>query len=99
MNKEELFDEEFPLLVLVDEEGLEHQFELLAELDIEDDKYQVLVPLNELDEDLDEGEVEVIILKLVYDEEGNELLSDIEDDEEWEKVADAWRELVESEEI
>jgi len=99
MNKEELFDEEFPLLVLVDEEGVEHQFELLAELDIEDDKYQVLVPLNELDEDLDEGEVEVIILKLVYDEEGNELLSDIEDDEEWEKVADAWRELVESEEI
>ncbi len=99
MNKEELFDEEFPLLVLVDEEGLEHQFELLAELDIEDDKYQVLVPLNELDEDLDEGEVEVIILKLVYDEEGNELLSDIEDDEEWEKVADAWRELVENEEI
>ena len=47
----------------------------------------------------DEEEIEVIILKVVHDEEGNEFLSDIEDDEEWERVADAWQELVESEEL
>ena len=40
-----------------------------------------------------------IILKVVFDEEGNEFLADIEDDEEWEKVADAWQELVDNEEI
>lgn len=98
MSNEEIFDEEYPILVLVDEEGIEHQFELLAEMEIEEDTYRVLVPLLEEDEDLEE-EVEVVILKVVYDEEGNEFLSDIEDDEEWEKVADAWQELVDNEEL
>lgn len=98
MANEEFFDEEYPILVLVDDEGVEHQFELVAELEIEEDVYWVLIPLEE-EEQLDEEEVEVIILKVVYDEEGNEFLSDIEDDEEWERVADAWQELVDSEEL
>jgi uncharacterized protein YrzB (UPF0473 family) len=99
MTHEEIFDEEYPILVLVDDEGVEHQFELLAELEIEQDVYRVLVPLDDEEELADEEEIEVIILKVVHDEEGNEFLSDIEDDEEWERVADAWQELVESEEL
>lgn len=98
MTNEEIFDEEYPILVLVDDEGVEHNFELLAELEIEQDVYRVLIPLEEEGES-DEEEIEVIILKVVHDEEGNEFLSDIEDDEEWERVADAWQELVESEEL
>ncbi|HAA09576.1 MAG: DUF1292 domain-containing protein [Syntrophomonadaceae bacterium] len=99
MANEEIFDEEYPILVLVDEEGVEHSFELLAELEIEQDVYRVLIPLDE-EETADEDEdIEVIILKVVHDEEGNEFLSDIEDDEEWERVADAWQELVESEDL
>lgn len=100
MSDEELFDEEFPILILIDEEGAEHEFELLAELEIDNEKYRVLVPFDEEnDDELDEEEVEVVILKVVVDEEGNELLSDIEDDDEWEKVADAWQELAESEDF
>ncbi|SHG81248.1 Protein of unknown function [Thermosyntropha lipolytica DSM 11003] len=98
MSHEEFFEEEIPVLVLVDEEGVEHEFELLAELEIDDATYRVLVPLL-AEEDEESDELEVIILKVVYDEEGNEFLSDIEDDEEWEKVADAWQELMESEEF
>ncbi|MDD4803101.1 MAG: DUF1292 domain-containing protein [Syntrophomonas sp.] len=99
MDNEEIFDEEdFPILVLVDEEGEEHEFELLSELEVEEQNYRVLVPL-EQEESEEETEVEVVILKVVYDEEGNEFLSDIEDDEEWEKVADAWQEQVDEEEI
>lgn len=94
---EEFFDEDFPILVLVDDEGVEHEFELLAELEIDDENYRVLVPLEDEEEDSDE--IEVVILKVVYDEEGNEFLADIEDDEEWEKVADAWQELVDNEEL
>jgi len=100
MDNEEIFDEEdFPILVLVDEEGEEHEFELLAELEVEGQSYRVLVPLEEEEELDEEEEVEVVILKVVFDEEGNEFLGDIEDDEEWEKVADAWQELVDKEEI
>ncbi|HNX27866.1 MAG TPA: DUF1292 domain-containing protein [Syntrophomonadaceae bacterium] len=98
MSDEELFDEEFPILILVDEEGEEHEFELLAELEIDDEKYRVLIPLTD-EENEEEEEVEVVILKVVVDEEGNEFLSDIEDDDEWEKVADAWQELAESEDF
>ncbi|NLT21369.1 MAG: DUF1292 domain-containing protein [Syntrophomonadaceae bacterium] len=101
MHDDELFEEEFPVLILIDEEGIEHQFELLAELEIESDTYRVLLPfVDEEDiEDDEEEELEVIILKVVIDEDGTEFLADIEDDEEWEKVADAWQELVDSEEI
>ncbi len=95
MHDGDLLDEDFPVLVLVDDEGIEHQFELLAELEIEENFYRVLIPL----EDEDEEECEVVILKVVYDEEGNEFLSDIDDEEEWEMVADAWQELVDNEEI
>lgn len=99
INEEEL--EEFPILVLVDEEGEEHEFELMAELEIEEQTYRVLIPYEEDTEETedDDEEVEVLILKVVYDDEGNEFLADIEDDDEWEKVADAWQELVESDDF
>jgi uncharacterized protein YrzB (UPF0473 family) len=62
---------------------------------MEGETYRVLIPLD-VDEDADEEEIEVLILKVVYDEEGNEFMAEIEDEEEWEKVADAWDELVDS---
>ncbi|NLO21094.1 MAG: DUF1292 domain-containing protein [Syntrophomonadaceae bacterium] len=106
MSDEELFEEEYPVLVLVDEEGTEMEFELIAELDIQESKYRVLLPLDEFffeeDEDDAEGELEgggVVIFKVMYDDEGNEYLADIDDDEEWEMVADVWQELAENEEI
>ncbi len=106
MSDEELFEEEYPVLVLVDEEGVEMEFELIAELDIQDNKYRVLLPLDEFffeeEEGDSDGEVEgggVVIFKVMCDEEGNEFLADIDDDEEWEMVADVWQELAESEEV
>ena len=107
MSNDEIFeDEEFPVLALVDDEGVEHEFELLAEMEIENQNYRVLIPLDEEEDEQCEcgceeceEDAEVVILKVILDEEGNEFLSDIEDDEEWEKVADAWQELVDSEEI
>jgi len=91
--------EEFEVLILIDDEGQEHSFELIAELEIDGNNYVVAAPIDEEMEDEEDEEVEIVILRAIYDEEGNMYLSDIEDDEEWEKVADAWQELAESEEI
>ena len=44
--------------------------------------------------DDDDFEVEIVILKTINDEEGNEFLCSIEEDEEWERVADAWQEFM-----
>jgi len=87
-------EEMMDVLVLIDEEDQEHEFELIGELEVDGANYKVLVPLDEETED--DEEEEVIILKAVLDENGEELLSDIEDDEEWEKVADAWDEALSS---
>jgi uncharacterized protein YrzB (UPF0473 family) len=101
-------NEEFDVLVLVDDEGIEHSFELIAELEIDDSFYVVVAPIDDEDADTDadatteedsDEETEVLLFKATYDDEGNMFLADIEDDEEWEKVANAWQELVDSEEI
>lgn len=95
-NEEELFDDEFYMMVLVDDEGEEHEFQLLAELEIEGEIYRVLMPLFEEEEE--DNDV-IIILKVVYDEDGNELMSEIEDDDELDMVVEAWQELEENLEI
>ncbi len=98
-NHDEHDAEEFDTVVLTDDEGKDHEFLHLDTLELEGSTYFVLMPISEDEsEDGDEEAEEAIILKLGKDAEGGEMLLDIEDDEEWEKVADAWENLVESEE-
>ena len=84
-------------VVLLDEEGQEHEFAFIDVLEVDGERYAVLAPAEELENDTDE-ETEAVILKIGQDENGEDILSDIEDDEEWEKVVAQWQELVESEE-
>lgn len=76
------------VITLVDEEGVEHNFNVLDILEISETEYAILIPLG----DEDQGD-EVVIFKFTEDEEGNEILVEIEE-EEWEKVADAWQDKV-----
>lgn len=85
MNEEFVANE---VVTLTDEEGKDHNFRLLDVLEVDGGEYAVLLPL--ADEDGEMEADEAIILKFARDEEGNEILMEIEDDEEWEKVADAW---------
>lgn len=87
--------EEFDTIILTDDEGKDHEFLHLDTLEVDGSTYFVLMPINEQD---DEEADEAIILKLGHDENGNEMLLDIENDEEWEKVADAWENLEDEEE-
>ncbi len=92
INKQEEIEEEaFDIVVLNDDEGNEHEFMHLATVEVEGNTYFVLLPVEETEDDDDEAEA--IILKLGKDENGEDMLMDIEDDEEWEKVADAWEEM------
>ena len=83
--------EEFDTIILTDDEGHDHEFLHLDTLEVDGSTYFVLMPINEESED--EEADEAIILKLGHDAEGNEMLLDIENDEEWEKVADAWENM------
>ena len=80
------------VVLLVDEEGKEHEFQLVDMLEVEGTQYAVLSPI----EDGEESE-EAIILKVGLDSNGEEMLYDIEDDAEWEKVVEVWNNSLEEE--
>lgn len=88
--------EEFETVILTDEDGNDHEFLHLDTIEVEGSTYFVLMPINEQETD-EEGADEAVIFKLGHDAEGNEMLLEIEDDEEWEKVADAWENFDEEE--
>ncbi len=76
------------IITLTDEEGIDHDFQLIDIISLEDNEYAILQPV-------DDEEDEAIILKIVRDAEGNPVeFVDIEDDEEWERVADTWEEMM-----
>ncbi len=80
------------LITLIDEEGVEHQFEVETLLEVSDEKYAVLIPMDEEYTDTNEA----IIMRFGVDEQGEEILIDVDSDEEWDRVADAYDEYVNS---
>jgi uncharacterized protein YrzB (UPF0473 family) len=74
--------EEMDVFTLTDEEGNENQFELLASADVEGVTYLALQPME------DENDDSYVILKLVTDENGDDILVTIDDDDEFDKIAD-----------
>ena len=83
--------EEGDLVVLTDENGEEHEFELVDVFEVDGKEYAVLASTEE------EEDEEAIVLRVEKDAEGNDQLVDIDDDDEWEKVAARWDEILEDE--
>lgn len=74
------------IITVVDEDGQEHEFEVLDRIETDDDKkYVAMIPVfNDADELLnDDGEL--IILRVIEDEDGN-ILEPIEDEEEFDEI-------------
>lgn len=74
---------------LTDEDGTEYQFELLDRLETEDGDYVALMPVHEDPKDTLEDNGELVILKVV-EEDGEEYFENIEEDDEYDTVADAF---------
>lgn len=80
---------------LTDEDGNEMKFELIAKAELKGTQYYAFVPADE--ESDDEGICEYTILKSVI-EGGEEILVSVDDDDEFDDVADYFDDLF-SEEI
>lgn len=74
-------------ITLLDEEGKENTFEVVTKLDIEDNEYVIVIPENE------PHDSEAIILKIGKDENNEDVLSTVEDDEEFKIVSEAYETL------
>lgn len=81
------------IITLVDENGEEVEFEVIDMIQIDEEEYAILLPKTK-----DGPGEEAIILKVGIDDEGEEILYEIEDDEEWEMVANLWQESLEQDE-
>ncbi|MCL1795148.1 MAG: DUF1292 domain-containing protein [Oscillospiraceae bacterium] len=77
--------DEVDIYTLTDEDGKESEFELLGRHDENGQSYVALAPLDE--DEIDDEEGSFIILKVV-EEEGEEVFETIEDDDEFDRIAD-----------
>ncbi len=93
MENEELYMPD--IISVTDEDGNEIEFELLERYETEDNVYVAITEYRDDDEDIVEGDFEVIILKVVDDGDGNEFLEEIQDEMEYEQVSDILMAMVE----
>ena len=82
---------------LTDEEGNEIEFELIGVAELKGVTYYAMIPV-ESEEDVDEGFCEYIVLRREKDADGEDTLVTIDDDDEFDDVADYFDDLF-SEEI
>lgn len=77
------------IVTLSDDEGKEYTFEILDAIEDDENRYLALLPVYEDPQKILEDSGELVIVK-VEEENGEEFFSEIEDDEEYEMVADAF---------
>jgi uncharacterized protein YrzB (UPF0473 family) len=71
---------EYNTVTLIDEDGVETEFEVLGTLEDEGNTYVALAPC-------DSQENEFVVLKIVVGDDGEENLVTIDDDDEFDKVS------------
>ncbi|MDD6602954.1 MAG: DUF1292 domain-containing protein [Eubacteriales bacterium] len=86
MENEEIYEPD--IISVTDEDGNEILFELLERYETDNDVYVAITEYRDDEEEIVEADFEVIILKVVEDENGDEYLEEISDDMEYEQVSD-----------
>ena len=85
------------LIMLTDENGIEVEFEIIADYEKNGNRYFAMFP-PESDDDEDSDLIEYVILKLVKNEEtGEEFFESIDDDDEFDDIADYFDDLFSAE--
>lgn len=75
------------LITLVDEDGVEKEFEHIYTIENGGETYIGLIPVAESAEELLDSDGELVILKVMVDEKGEEYLATIDNEEEFDRVA------------
>lgn len=88
------FDNEMAadLYTLVDEDGVEQQFEMLDTMEVGDERYYALVPYYDDPTKEVEADTELVVLKSEYDDNNEETLVSIDDDAEYERIGNMFLE-------
>ncbi|MBR2338270.1 MAG: DUF1292 domain-containing protein [Clostridia bacterium] len=79
------------LVTVVDDEGNQHEFEILDAIETDEARYVALLPVYHDPAEMVNDDGELIILT-VKEEDGEEVLLPIEDDDEFEEIAEIFEE-------
>ena len=96
----EEMNNEREFFTLTDEDGNEVEFELIGVTEMNNNTYYAMIPADAADkaQDADDGFCEYVILRVEKDENGDYALVTVEDDDEFDDVADRFDDMF-SEEI
>ena len=72
---------------VLDDNGVEHEFEILDEIETEDGYYLALLPTYDDPSEMLDDDGELIILEVVQ-EDGKDMLAPILDDEKYDRIAE-----------
>lgn len=89
MSEEIKKDYDPDLITLTDDEGKEYTFEVLDAIETDTGRYLAMLPTFDDPQKMLEDSGELVIVK-VEEEDGEEYYCEIEDDDEYETVADAF---------
>lgn len=89
-------EERDDIVVLVDENGEEVEFEHIDTIEMNDNEYVVLAPYSE-EEPEEQDEEEIVILKVEHNEDGEDSFVTIEDEEELDTVFEEFQARMEEE--
>ncbi|MGI6779012.1 MAG: DUF1292 domain-containing protein [Acetivibrionales bacterium] len=90
-------EERDDIIVMIDEDGNEEEFEFLDSIEMEGSEYVVLLPYSEHETGEEEDEEEVVILRVEHDENGEDSYVNIEDEEELNTVFEEFKYRMEEE--
>lgn len=77
------------IITLEDDDGVEYTFEVLDRIETDDSRYVALLPVYDDPQKMLDDSGELVILK-VAEENGEEYFEDIEDDDEYDMIVDAF---------
>jgi uncharacterized protein YrzB (UPF0473 family) len=84
------------IITLTDEDGKEIDFEVIGDAEIDGVVYYAMTPAGA--QENNEGIVEYVLLKLTEDEDGDEVFVTVDDEDEFDKVANFFDDMFDSEE-
>lgn len=83
------------IITLSDDDGKEYTFEVLDAIETDTDRYLALLPVHADAQSFLDDSGELVIVK-VAEEDGEEYFCEIEDDDEYETIADAFVDRLEN---
>ena len=91
MNNEEYTPD---IVSIIDEDGKEHIFEELDRIETDKGRYVALTPVFDDAEEIIEDDGELIILKVVEEDDGETYLEPIEDDAEFDEIGNLFEQRI-----